>query len=155
MRYLLIGSLSVLLLGCNSIAPSGLKISLNSDKALGVNEFEFTPASEYSGCSVSGYIEYDIKLEPANFTGGVAFANFVLDYAGKWRTKPYAVYLEFVEGKLIGDGISISQYGSKDSPEDMKKALCASKSSSDIKIASLGDTVIVFPGFKAVLPSIK
>jgi hypothetical protein len=155
MRYLLIGSLSVLLLGCNSIAPSGLKISLNSYKALSVSEFEFVPASEYSSCSVSGNIMYDIKLEPANFTGAVSFANFVLEYAGKWRTKPYNVYLEFAEGKLVGDGIDIGQFTSTDDPEDMKKAVCASKSSSDIKIASLGDTVLVFPAFKAVLPSKK
>lgn len=155
MRYLLIGSLSVLLLGCNSIAPSGLKISLNSDKALGVNEFEFTPADEYSTCNVSGSIKYDIKLEPANFTGAVSLNDFVLEYAGKWRSKPQTVYLEFVEGELIGDGISVAIYTSKDDSEDQKKAMCASKSSSDIKIASLGGNAIVFPGFKAVLPSIK
>lgn len=155
MRSLLIGSLSVLLLGCNSIAPSGLKISLNSDKALNVSEFEFDPGDEYSGCSVSGNIEYDIKLDPANFTGLVSFNGFVLEYAEKWRTEPDIVYLEFAEGKLTGDGVTVSQFTTKDSPEDMKKAVCASKSSSDIKIASLGDTAIAFPGFKAVLPSKK
>ena len=98
---------------------------------------------------------YDIKLEPANFTGAVSFTSFVLEYAGKWRTEPYTVYLEFADGKLIGDGIGVAQYASADDPEDMKKAVCASKSSSDIKIASFGDTALVFPGFKAVLPSKK
>ena len=152
MRYLLIGSLSALLLGCNSNAPSGLKISLNSDKVLNVCKFEFESGDEYSGCNVSGKIEYDIKIEPANFTGSVSFHNFVLEYAGKWRSEPKYVYLEYLNGQVVkGLGINIFAAASLDDPKEKKEALCASKSSSDIKVVSLGDPVIAFPGIKAVL----
>jgi len=151
MRYLLIGSLNVLLLGCNSIAPSGLKISLNSDKVLGVSKFKFEPAGEYSGCSISGTIDYDIKIEPANFTGAVQLDKVVIEYAGKWRAEPQYFYLNFVEGKMVGGGLEVGEYASTDDSKDKKEAICASKSSSDIKIASLGTGLLALPGIKAVV----
>jgi hypothetical protein len=150
MRYLLIGSLSVLLLGCNSIAPSGLKISLNSDKVLGVRKFKFEPAGEYSGCSVSGAIDYDIKIEPANFTGAVQLDKVVIEYAGKWRAEPQYFYLNFVEGKMVS-GSEVGEYASSEDTKEKKEAICASKSSSDIKIASLGTGLLALPGIKAVV----
>lgn len=156
MRHLLIGSLTLLLVGCNSVAPFGLKISLNSDKVLGVSEFKFEPGDEYSSCSVSGTIEYDIKLEPENHTGSVVFNGFVLEYAGKWRSEPEVQYLSYLDGKLIkNSGINVYASASLDDPKDKKEALCASKSSSDIKVVSLGDPVIAFPGIKAGLSNKK
>ena len=156
MRHLLIGSLTVLLVGCNSVSPSGLKISLDSDKVLGVSRFEFEPGDELSSCSVSGTIEYDIKLEPENYTGTVSFSGFVLEYAGKWRSEPDDQYLTYLEGKLIkNSGINIYASASSDDPKDKKEALCASKSSSDVKVVSLGDPVIAFPGIKVGLPNKK
>jgi len=151
MRRLIIGSLTVLLMGCNSIAPSGIKISLNSDKVLAVSEFEFEPLGEYTGCSVSGTIDYDIKIEPANFTGAVQLDKVVIEYAGKWRAEPEYFYLNFVEGKMVGGGFHVSEYVSSDDSKDKKEAICASKSSSDIKIASLGTALLALPGIKAVV----
>jgi len=151
MRRLIIGSLTVLLMGCNSIAPSGIKISLNSDKVLAVSKFEFEPEGEYTGCSVSGTIDYDIKIEPANFTGAVQLDKVVIEYAGKWRAEPEYFYLNFVEGKMVGGGFQVSEYASSDDSKDKKEAICASKSSSDIKIASLGTALLALPGIKAVV----
>jgi len=138
-------------MGCNSIAPSGIKISLNSDKVLAVSEFEFEPLGEYTGCSVSGTIDYDIKIEPANFTGAVQLDKVVIEYAGKWRAEPEYFYLNFVEGKMVGGGFQVSEYASSDDSKDKKEAICASKSSSDIKIASLGTALLALPGIKAVV----
>ena len=138
-------------MGCNPIAPSEVKISLNSDKVLGVSDFKFEPAGEYLGCSVSGSIDYDIQIEPANFTGAVQLDEVVLEYAGKWRAKPQFVFLNFVEGKMVGGGFSVSEFASSDDPKDKKEAICASKSSSDIKIASLGTGLNALPGIKAVV----
>lgn len=156
MRHLLIGSLTVFLVGCNSVAPSGLKISLNSDKVLSVSRFEFEPGDELSGCSVSGTIEYDIKIEPENYTGIIDFNGLVLEYAGKWRSEPDSQLLTYLDGKLIkNSGINIYASASSDDPKDKKEALCASKSSSDIKVVSLGDPVIAYPGIKVALPNKK
>jgi hypothetical protein len=151
MSRLIIGSLTVFLMGCNQIAPSEVKISLNSDKVLGVRDFKFEPAGEYSGCTISGAIDYDIKIEPANFTGGVQLDKVVIEYAGKWRAEPDSQFLNFVEGKMVGGGFSVYQYGSLDDSKDKKEAICASKSSSDIKIASLGTALLALPGIKAVV----
>jgi len=153
MRRLIIGSLAVLLTGCNLNAPSGVKVILNSDKILDVQQFEYE-SSEIGGvssCSVSGSIQYDITFEPSNFTGAVSFHNLVLEYAGKWRSEPQTAYLDVLNGKLMkGTGINIYQSVSyEDGPKEKKEAVCASKSSSDIKIASLGEPVLVFPGLKA------
>ena len=138
-------------MGCNTIAPSEVKVSLNSDKILGVSDFKSEPAGEYSGCSVSGSIDYDIKIEPANFTGVVQLDDVVIEYAGKWRAKPQFFYLNFVEGKMTRGGFSVSEYASSDDPKDKKEAICASKSSSDIRIASLGTGLNALPGIKAVV----
>ena len=150
MRRLIIGSLTVLLMGCNPIAPSEVKVSLNSDKVLGVSEFEFEPGGEYSGCTVSGIIDYDIKIEPENFTGTVQLDKVIIEYAGKWRAKPEYFYLVFLEGKMVS-GFDVSQYGSSDDSKDKKEAVCASKSSSDIKITSLGTGLVAVPCIKAVV----
>jgi hypothetical protein len=154
MRRLIIGSLSVLLMGCNPTAPSEIRVSLNSDKVLGVSNFKFEPANEYSGCSVSALIDYDIKVEPANFTGLVLLDKFVIEYAGKWRSRPTSESLTFVKGKIVGGGLFVSEYttGSDELNEKEKiEAICASKSSSDIKIASLGTAQLALPGIKAVV----
>jgi len=151
LRRLIVGTLTVFLVGCYPIAPSEVKISLNSDKVLGVKDFKFEPAGEYTGCQVSGTIEYDIKIEPANFTGSVELDKVVIEYAGKWRAEPQIFYLTFLEGKSVGGGIGIGQYASSDDSKDMKEAVCASKSSSDIKIASLGTGLVALPGIKAVV----
>jgi hypothetical protein len=151
MRRLIIGSLTVFLMGCNPIAPSEVKISLNSDKVFGVSDFKFEPAGEYSGCTVSGTIDYDIKIEPANFTGGILLDKVVIEYAGKWRAKPTSWFQSFVEGKMVGGGFVVSEYASPDDSKDKKEAICASKSSSDIKIASLGTGLLALPGIKAVV----
>jgi len=153
MRRLIIGSLTVLLAGCNLNAPSGVKVILNSDKILDVQKFEYD-SSGIGGvsyyCSVSGSIKYDITFEPSNFTGAVSLNNLVLEYAGKWRSEPQTVYLDVLDGKLVnGTGINITESSNSDDPKDKKEAVCASKSSSDIKIASLGEPVLVFPGLKA------
>ena len=150
-RRLILGSLTVLLMGCNPIAPSEVKISLNSDKVLGVSDFKFEPAGEYSGCSVSGSIDYDIKIEPANFTGGVQLDKVVIEYARKWRAEPEYFYLNFVEGKMVGGGFYVSEFASSDDSKDKKEAICASRSSSDIQIASLGTGLNALPGIKAVV----
>ena len=151
MRRLIIGSLTFLLVACNTNAPSEVKISLNSDKVLGVSDFEFEPAGKYSGCSVSGKIEYDIKIEPSNFTGVVNLDEVVVEYAGKWRAKPEPFYLPFVEGKIVEGGFQVSEYTFSEDPQDKKQAICASKSSSDIKLASLGTGLNALPGIKAAV----
>ena len=157
MRRLLIGSLSVLLAGCNALPPSEVKVSLGSGKILSVKDFEYKPAEEYIGCSVSGIILYDIKVDPQNFTGSVVIDNVVIEYAGKYRAKPQSVTLKFVGGKPIGEGIYIGEYISAvtDEPKDKREAVCASKSTSDIKIVSLGEPIIALPGVKASLESKK
>jgi len=142
-------------MGCNPIAPSEVKISLNSDKVLGVKDFEFKPAGEYIGCSVSGIIDYDIRVEPANFTGQVLLDKVVIEYAGKWRAEPQSIYLNFLEGKTVGNGLFVSEYVSTDDSRDKKEAVCASKSSSDIKITSLGTGLLALPGIKAVVAEKK
>jgi hypothetical protein len=153
MRHLLIGSITALLVGCNSFAPSELKVSLNSDKILGVRDLIFDSGGEFSGCSVSGSIEYDIKIEPEDFTGVVMFNEVVFEYAGKWRSEPEFKSLVYSNGKWLEGGMNVSAYASLDDPKDKKEALCSAKSSSDIRIVSLGEAVIALPGIKAVLPS--
>ena len=153
MRRLIIGSLTVLLMGCNPIAPSEVKVSLNSDKVLGVSDFKFEPANEYSGCQVQALIDYDIKVEPANFTGLVQLDKVVIEYSG-WRSRPTSESLTFVKGKIVGGGFYVNEYtvGSDELKDKEKiKAICASKSSSDIKIASLGTALYALPGIKAVV----
>jgi len=151
MRRLIVGTLTVFLMGCNPIAPSEVKISLNSDKVLGVKDFKFEPAVEYSGCSVAGSIEYDFKIEPANFTGRVILDKVVIEYAGKWRAEPQSIDLYFLEGKLVGHGLYVGQYVYTTDSKDKKEAVCASKSSSDIKITSLGTGLLAMPGIKAAV----
>ena len=150
MRRLIIGSLTVLLMGCNPIAPSEVKVSLNSDKVLGVSNFKFAQANEYGGCQVSALIDYDINVEPANFTGNVLFKDIVYEYSGKWRSEPQMETAVFVDGKIVL-GFYVGEYTALDDSKDKKEAICASKSSSDIKIASLGTALYALQGIKAVV----
>jgi len=156
-RRLLLGSLSVLLAGCNAFPPSEVKVSLGSGKILSVKDFEYEPAGEYSGCSVSGSILYDLKVDPQNFTGVVVLDDVVLEYAGKYRAKPKSFQPFFLDGKPVGEGVYIGEYISSVIPEPKEKreAICASKSTSDIRIVSLGEPVIALPGVKASLESKK
>ncbi len=124
-----------------------VKVSINSDKVLGVKDFEYTPATEYSSCSVNGIIEYDISVEPKNFTGIVHLRGTKIRYANTW-TRSEDSHLTFINGKLL-DGLNVYQYSLEDDSNIQKQAICKTKSSSDIKLISLGDALFATPGVNA------
>lgn len=130
-----------------------VKVSINSDKVLGVKDFEYTPATDYSSCSISGSIEYDISVEPKNFTGMVYLRDAKIRYANTW-TKTEDTQITFVNGRLL-DGVNVFQYSSLDDPNIAKEATCKSKSSSDIRLISLGEALYAIPGIKATAANIK
>jgi len=145
----------VLMLGCSLKPPSDVRVRIASDKILNVSDFKSEPATTYSPCSVSGLIKYDLSVEPSNFTGIIVGQEAAISYAGKWTDKKTEYWITFVEGKQVSEGISIGQYPLDEEPQEMKKAICATKSSSDIKLVSLGNPEIALPGLKAVAATDK
>jgi hypothetical protein len=146
-RLFFIGVLPLLLSGCATVMQPDVKVSINSDKVLGVKDFEYTPATEYSSCNVTGAIEYDIAVEPKNFTGIIYFKGMKVRYADTW-TAEEDNQATFVDGKQVY-GISIGQFAYAEDSKAKKEALCSSKSSSDIKLISLGEALFATPGVNA------
>ena len=126
-----------------------VKVNINSDKVLGVKNFEYTPATEYSSCNVTGSIEYDIAVEPKNFTGIIYFKDMKIRYADTW-TATEDNQVTFVNGRQQY-GTSISQFAYAEDSKAKKEALCSSRSSSDIKLISLGEALFAQPGIKATV----
>lgn len=144
--FLLIAVLPLALVSCNSTTSREVKITINSDKILSVKDFSYAPASDYSPCNVDGNIEYDISVEPPDFTGMAQVKDAELLYGGKWKKKTSLVFY-FKEGRQLF-GTNISQYPLADASAEEKNATCASKSSSDIKLVSLGEPVFALSGTK-------
>jgi hypothetical protein len=154
MRQLLItAGLPLLLLGCSMGVQPEVRLSIKSDRILGVEDFEYSPAGSFSPCNVSGEIEYDIGVEPSNFTGYVQVKDAVIEYAGKWK-KIDSRSFSFVNGKQV-HGTSIYQYPLDDASAVEKEATCASRSSSDIKLISLGKPIYAIHGVKVVIQASK
>lgn len=146
MRFFL--TLGVVFLFCAcSPGPTEVQIKLASDKILAVKDFSTTPASEYSGCQVEGEIQFDVTVEPKNFTGVVSFENTEIKMAG-WKSKQMNSAFQFINGKPHG---YIRFYESSDDEDtkEKKEALCRVKSSSDIKLSEIGKAVMAFHGIKA------
>jgi len=139
-----------LMLGCSLKTPSNVRVRIASDKILNVSDFKSEPATAYSSCSVSGFIKFDLSVEPSNFTGMVIGQEASINYAGKWTDNKTEYWITFVEGKQVGQGINIGQYALNEEPQEMKESICATKSSSDIKLVSLGNPEIALSGLKAV-----
>jgi hypothetical protein len=143
------------LLGCTSSSfPENVKISINSEKVLAVKDFEFEPASAYRGCTVSGTITYDISVDPADFTGIVFGDDAVLSYAGA-KERKVSYMLPFKNGKLNIEsslsGFNVFDWASDENTNEEKAATCASKSSSKIRLISLGVPNIAVPGVDAAI----
>ncbi|WP_398335988.1 hypothetical protein [Vulcanococcus sp.] len=152
-RLFQICALPLLLSGCGTVMQPDVKISINSDEVLGVKDFVHTPATEYSSCSISGSIEYDISVEPKNFTGIVYLRDAKIRYANTW-TKTEDTQITFVNGKLL-DGVNVYQYSLSDDSIIQKEAICKSKSSSEIRLISLGEALFAIPGIKATAANKK
>jgi hypothetical protein len=124
-----------------------VKVGIRSDKVLSVEDFEYEAASEFRSCNVKGSIEYDISVEPKDFTGIVYLRGIKVGYASIW-TDTMDDQLIFKDGKLVY-GINILQYKLLDDPKVEREAVCKSKSSSDIKLISLGEALFALPGAPA------
>lgn len=152
-RLLITTALPLLLLGCSPGAQQEVRVAIKSDKVLSVKNFEYTPATAYSPCNLSGVIEYDVSIEPSNFTGYVQLKDAVIQYGGTWK-KVGDTVLAFVDGKQV-DGTNIYQYPLEESSTAEKQATCASKSSSDIKLISLGKPMFALHGAKVIIQANK
>ena len=130
-----------------------VKLSIKSDRILGVEDFDHSPAEAYAPCSISGTIEYDISVEPSNFTGYIDVKDAVIEYAGRWKKVENTTF-SFVNGKQVY-GTSVYQYPSDSASAAEKEATCASKSSSDIKLISLGEPIYAVHGSKVLIQANK
>jgi len=150
-RILLASTCVALLAGCSqSERPVSIRIA--SDKILEVSDFKVE--NEDYGCTVSGIIKFDIAVDPPNFTGSVIASEGVLQY-GKWRDEQLAATPFFVDGKQMGKGISVYRFVNDSAPKAEREAICSLKSSSEIKLVSLGKAEIALKGLKAIVSNPK
>ena len=150
MRLMLLNvAFPFLLAGCSTLAQPEVKLTIQSGKILDVKNFEYKPATEYGSCELTGTIEFDIAVEPKNFTGVVLLQDIKIRYAGTW-TRTENGGISFVNGKQYG-GMSISEYPLSEDSQNKKDAICKSKSSSDVKLVSLGEGLFATQGIKATV----
>jgi len=150
MRLMLLNvGFPLLLAGCTTLSQPEVKLTIQSGKILDVKDFEYKPASEYSSCVLSGIIEFDIAVEPKNFTGLVFLQDIKIRYADTW-TRTENGSITFINGKQY-KGMSISEYPLSEDSQIKKDAICKSKSSSDVKLVSLGEGLFATQGTKATI----
>lgn len=146
MRLHVIAAVAVILGGCAQ-APPEVNIKLGSNRILAVKNFNNEPATEYSGCNVSGLILYDIVVQPSDFTGVITVKDAKIKIAG-WELQNQILELHFIDGKPEGYTVLLYESTSDDDPKDKKEAICRVKSSSDIALTSLGTPVMAISGVK-------
>ena len=154
MRFLLLTvAFPLLLTGCSTLEQPEVKLTIQSDKILGVKNFEYKPATEYGSCDITGTIEFDIAVEPKNFTGSVHLKDIKIRYADTWtRTEDGSI--TFINGKQY-EGMSITEYTMQEDSKNEKDAICKSRSSSHIKLVSLGEAIFATQGIKATVSTGK
>ena len=154
MRLMLLNvAFPFLLAGCGTLAQPEVKLTIQSGKILDVKNFEYKPATEYGSCDITGIIEFDIAVEPKNFTGVVFLKDIKIRYADTW-TRTENGGITFVNGKQYA-GMSIGEYPLSEDSQNKKDAICKSKSSSDVKLVSLGEGVFATQGIKATVSTGK
>ena len=146
-------SASIFLAGCNQNYPSQVSIKLNSSEPLKSTDWSMEK-STIGSCNLSGYVNYDIDIEPKDFTGNIWLSDVVISYNGYKHTG--FQQLNYLNGKPTDRAFNIGQYvyASQDDKEEYK-AICGIKSYHNIKIVSLGKPVIALPGIPLVIDKQK
>jgi hypothetical protein len=149
MRQLAGYAASLLLAACTPQTTEVI-VGIASDKALEVKNFKHEQGGAYTSCTVSGDIVFDISVEPNDFSGVVVLEDVQLTVAG-WKPKKEDYWwLEFDKGKP--SALSFYFYESKETGDkEGIEALCRAKSSSDVKLQSLGRPRWAISAIKASL----
>jgi len=137
--------------------PSQVSLKLLSSDPTSAKDWSIAKddGANKNSCKVIGLLSYEIEIEPQDFTGIVSAKKTLVEFAGKLKSTDHPYNATFINGKQIEGGLIIYKNTHKSGNPKEYQAICSIQSPDDIKLISIGDPALAYPGVKIMVANPK